>query len=76
MTFERITHNSHVMGGKPCIRGLRITVSAVLKLLAAGYSHERILQSYPELDPADFQEVMDYAAWRLQEEEHSLAISP
>jgi len=64
------------MGGKPCIRGLRITVSAVMKLLAAGYSHERILQSYPELEPKDFDDILSYAAWRLQEEEHSLATTP
>lgn len=75
MTFERITHNPRVMGGKPCIRGLRITVPTVLKLLAAGYSHDRILQSYPELEVADFEEILAYAAWRLEAEEHSLVIA-
>ena len=76
MVFQRITHDPRVMGGKPCIRGLRITVSAVMKLLAAGYSHERILQSYPELELKDFDDILSYAAWRLQEEEHSLATTP
>lgn len=75
MVFQRITHNPRVMGGKPCIRGLRITAPTVLKLLAAGYSHERILQSYPELEMKDFNDVLSYAAWRLQEEEHLLPMS-
>jgi len=47
-----------------------------MKLLAAGYTHERILQSYPELEMKDFDEVLSYAAWRLQEEEHGLAMTP
>lgn len=72
MLFSRITHNPRQMGGKACIRGMRITVSAVMKLLASGYSKERVLQSFPELELEDIDEVMNYAAWRLQEEEHPL----
>ena len=53
MQIERITHNPAVMGGKPCIRGLRVTVGTILGLLASGKSRERILQAYPYLEPED-----------------------
>lgn len=60
MTFSRITHDPAVMGGKPCIRGLRITVATVLGLLASGVPRERILQAYPDLEPADLEEAVRY----------------
>ncbi len=69
MTFKRITHNPAVMGGKPCIRGLRVTVGTVLGLLAAGETRERILQAYAYLEPPDIDEALGYAARRLQERE-------
>ncbi len=69
MRFNRITHDPGVMGGKPCIRGLRVTVGTILGLLAAGQTRERILQAYPYLEPEDLDEVMAYAAWRLEERE-------
>ena len=69
MRFERITHDPAVMGGKPCIRGLRVTAGMVLELLAAGHSRERILQAYPHLEPEDLDAVLAYAAWRMQEQE-------
>ena len=72
MQFSRITHNPAVMGGKPCIRGLRITAGTVLGLLASGETRERILEAYPYLEAADFDEVLAYAAWRLQEREEQL----
>src|SRR5437868_5261475 len=58
MQIERITHNPAVMGGKPCIRGLRVTVSTILGLLARGKSRERILQAYPYLEPEDLDAVL------------------
>lgn len=67
MQIERITHNPIVMGGKPCIRGLRVTVDTVLGLLASGKSRERILQAYPYLQPEDIDSALAYAAWRLKE---------
>ena len=70
--FTRITHNPAVMGGKPCIRGLRVTVGTVVGLLASGESRERILQAYPYLEPADLDEALAYAAWRLEEREEEL----
>ena len=74
MRFDRITHDSVVMGGKPCIRGLRVTVGMILGLLATGQSRERILQAYPYLEPADIDAVLAYAAWRLEEREEPLVI--
>lgn len=72
MTFARITVNPAVMAGKPCIRGLRVTVSTILGLLATGESRERILEAYPYLEPADLDECLSYAAWRLGEREEDL----
>ena len=72
MKFSRITHDPKVMGGKPCIRSLRVTVGTVVGLLASGESRERILQAYPYLEPADLDEALSYAAWRLQEREEEL----
>ena len=70
--FSRITHDPAVMGGKACIRGLRVTVGTVVGLLAAGRSHEEILNAYPYLAPEDINQALAYAAWRLEEREVSL----
>jgi uncharacterized protein (DUF433 family) len=75
MQFERITHDPAVMGGKPCIRGLRVTVSTLLGLLATGTPRERILSAYPYLEPEDLDAALAYAAWRLEEREESLVIA-
>ena len=74
MQFERITHNPAVMGGKPCIRGLRVTAGMVLGLLASGKSRERILEAYPYLEDADIDAALNYAAWRLEEQEEPLVV--
>ena len=72
MSFPRITHDPNVMGGKPCIRGLRITVATVVGLLASGESRERILDAYTYLESADLDEALAYAAWRLEEREEEI----
>jgi uncharacterized protein (DUF433 family) len=72
MEVDRITLDPAVMGGKPCIRGLRVTVGVILGLLASGQSRERILQAYPYLEPADIDAALAYAAWRLEEREEPL----
>jgi len=72
MNIERITHDRAVMGGKPCIRGLRMTAGTILGLLASGLSRERILQAYPYLEMADIDAALAYAAWRLEEREEAL----
>ncbi len=75
MEIPRITHDPAVMGGKPCIRGLRMTVGTVLGLLAAGQSRERILQAYPYLESQDLDAALAYAAWRMEEREEALVLS-
>ena len=65
--LTRITLNSQVMGGKPCIRGLRVTVSTVVGLLSSGHSEDEILQLYPYLEAEDLREALAYAAWRAEE---------
>ena len=75
MDISRITHDPAVMGGKPCIRGLRVTVGTVLGLLAAGQSRERILAAYPYLEPQDLDAALAYAAWRMEEREEPLVAS-
>lgn len=61
--FNRITVNPEVCMGQPTIRGMRITVAFVLKLLASGMSHEEILKAYPELEEEDILQSIEYAAW-------------
>jgi uncharacterized protein (DUF433 family) len=67
--FSRITLDPAVMGGRACIRGLRVTVSNVMGLLASGRSRDEILKAYPYLEPEDLDEALAYAAWRLEERE-------
>ena len=71
--LTRITLDPTVMGGKPCIRGLRVTVGMVLGLLAAGRSRAEILKAYPYLEPEDIDQALSYAAWRVEEREVPLA---
>ena len=67
--LERITLDPEVMGGKPCIRGLRVTVGTIVGLMASGHSSEDILMAYPYLESEDLQEALSYAAWRVEEVE-------
>ncbi len=62
MQFERITVNPAQMGGVPCIRGLRIPVATVVKMVAAGMSFDEILDDYPDLERNDIREALHYAA--------------
>ena len=73
--LTRITIDPNVMGGKACIRGLRVTVGTVLGLLAANRSRAEILQAYPYLEPEDLDQALSYAAWRLEEREVPLAVA-
>ncbi len=63
----RITFDPNVMGGKPCLRGLRVTVGTIVGLLGAGYSNADILKAYPYLEEEDIREALAYAAWRAEE---------
>ncbi len=67
--LDRITLNPDVMGGKPCIRGLRVTVGTIIGLLASGLSNEDILKMYPYLQHEDLIAALSYAAWRSEEVE-------
>ncbi len=71
--IDRITFDPAVMGGKPCIRGQRVTVSMVLGLLASGRTHDEILSAYPYLEVEDIHQCLAYAAWRMEERENPLA---
>jgi uncharacterized protein (DUF433 family) len=66
-TLDRITWNPNVMGGRPCIRGLRITVGTVTGLVASGQSPTEILKLYPHLEAEDITQALKYAAWRAEE---------
>ncbi len=72
-SFDRVTFNPAVMGGKACIRGMRVTVGTIVRLLAAGRSHDEILRTYPYLEQEDISQSLAYAAWRLQEREVPLS---
>lgn len=65
--LDRITRNPAVMGGKPCIRGLRVTVGLIVGLVAAGRSWAEILEHYPYLEEEDIRQALAYAAWRAEE---------
>jgi uncharacterized protein (DUF433 family) len=71
--FPRITLDPALMGGKACIRGLRVTVGTIVGLLAAHRSREEILAAYPYPGPEDIDEALRHAAWRLEEREVTLA---
>jgi uncharacterized protein (DUF433 family) len=66
--FPRITFDPQVMGGRACIRGMRVTVSLVLNLLADGMSPAEIVEAYPYLEQEDIQESIRYAAWLAEEQ--------
>lgn len=65
--YDRITFDPNVMGGKPCIRGLRVTVGTIAGLVAAGHGREAILALYPYLELEDIDQALGYAAWRVEE---------
>lgn len=65
--FDRITFDPNVMSGRACIRGMRITVSLVLNLVAQGMSVPEIIEAYPYLEPEDVRQSLQYAAWLADE---------
>ncbi len=70
--FDRITFDPNVMGGRACIRGMRITVSLILNLVANGMSIEEIVEAYLDLEPEDVRQALRYAAWLAEESIHAL----
>ena len=67
--LTRITFNPEVMGGKPCIRGMRVTVGTIVGLVASGQTVDQVLADYPYLEREDILEALAYAAWRAEERE-------
>ena len=74
MIIERIIFNPDIMGGKPCIRGMRVTVGMIINQLAMGYTFEEILKAYPYLENDDIKAALQYAAFRVEEREEPLAV--
>lgn len=70
--FDRITFDPQIMGGRACIRGMRITVSLVVNLVANGMTTQEILKEYPDLEPEDIRQALQYAASLANEEIHPL----
>jgi len=74
--FERITFDPTAMGGRACIRGLRMTVSLVVNLFANGMSADEIVREYPDPEPEDIREALVYASVLANEEVHLFTRSP
>ena len=72
--LDRITFDPNVMGGKPCIRGMRVTVGTIVGQIASGATAEEILADYPYLEREDITAALTYAAWRVEEVEVPLAL--
>ena len=72
--LKRITFDPGVMGGKPCIRGMRVTVGMIVGLVASGHTKQDILEMYPYLEAEDIDEALRYAAWRVEEIDVPLAM--
>jgi len=66
--FDRITFDPQIMGGRACIRGIRIPVSVVVNQIAHGATVEEILDGYPDLTREDIQQALEYAAWLTHEQ--------
>ena len=75
LEFDRITFDPNVMGGKACIRGMRITVSLIVNLVANGMSTEEIIEAYPYLEQEDMRQALQYAAWLTEETVHPLELA-
>jgi len=71
--LKRITFDPQVMGGKPCIRGMRVTVGTIVGLIASGQTIDQVLEAYPYLERDDIYEALSYAAWRSEEVEIPIA---
>jgi uncharacterized protein (DUF433 family) len=70
--LDRITFDPNVMGGRACIRGMRVTVSLIVNLVANGMSAAQVIDAYPYLEPDDVRQALQYAAWLAEESVHPL----
>jgi uncharacterized protein (DUF433 family) len=69
--FERITADPSVLGGKACVRGMRISVSLIVNLVANGMAVDEIIADYPDLEPEDIRQALQYAAWTADDAFHA-----
>ncbi len=74
--LNRITFNPNIMGGRACIRGMRITVSLILNLISNGMNTAQIVEEYPYLEEDDIRQSLQYAAWLANEQIQILEFSP
>ena len=72
-SLNRITHDPGVMGGKACVRGMRVTVGAIVGMIGSGYTIDQVLTDYPYLERDDILQALRYAAWRA--DDHEVALS-
>jgi uncharacterized protein (DUF433 family) len=75
LEFDRITFDPNVMGGRACIRGMRITVSFIVNMVANGMTTEEVIEAYPYLEPEDVRQALRYAAWLTEETVHPLEVA-
>ncbi|HEX4070623.1 MAG TPA: DUF433 domain-containing protein [Planctomycetaceae bacterium] len=68
--FDRITFDAQILGGRACIRGMRIPVSVIVGQIAHGATSDEVLKDYPDLVSEDIEQALKYAAWLAQEEVH------
>jgi len=69
--LDRITFDPNIMGGRACIRGMRIPVSVIVRQIAHGGTFEEICEGYPDLTREDIQQAIEYAAWLTEEQVHT-----
>jgi uncharacterized protein (DUF433 family) len=69
--FDRITFDQNIMGGRACVRGMRVPVSVIVRQIAHGASFEEILGGYPDITREDIQQAIEYAAWLTEEQVHA-----
>ena len=74
--FDRITSDPNILGGKACIRGMRISVSLIINLVANGMTTEEIIDEYPDLEPEDIRQALHYAAWTAEDTIYIAAGAP
>lgn len=73
LDFDRITFDPNIMGGRACIRGMRVTVSLIINLVANGMSPQEIIETYPYLEADDIRQALRYVAWLAEETVYPLA---
>jgi uncharacterized protein (DUF433 family) len=76
LDFDRVTFDANIMGGRACIRGMRITVALIVNLVANGMTSAEIIDDYPYLVEEDIRQALQYAAWLAEESVHSLESAP